>query len=114
MSGFEAASLSFGELASELSARLHGALERDALGGVPNDELGQIFASVVAVFAAKAQAGADVRPFGRNSRVTATDVAIGCTAMLDAAGLALFELGAWQAMTSVGRASRRTPTEERA
>jgi hypothetical protein len=114
MSRFDAGSLSFADLASELSSRLHGALEQDALDGVPNEELGQIFASVVAVFAAKAQAGADVRPFGRNSGVTATDVVIGCTAMLDAAGLELFELGAWQAMTSVGRASRRQPTEERA
>jgi hypothetical protein len=28
---------------------------------------------------------------------------IGCSAMLDAAGLAVFELGAWQAMSRVGR-----------
>ncbi len=112
MSSFDAASLSFGDLASELSSRLHDALERDALSDVPNEELGQIFASVVAVFAAKAQAGADVRPFGRNSRVSVTDVAIGCTAMLDAAGLEVFELGAWQAMSSVGRSSRRPPADE--
>ena len=34
---------------------------------------------------------------------SATDVAIGCTAMLEAVNLALFELGAWQNMSSVGR-----------
>jgi hypothetical protein len=42
-------------------------------------------------------------PFGRNSGVTPTDVVIGASAMLDAAGLAVFELGAWQAMSRVGR-----------
>jgi hypothetical protein len=112
MSLYDAGLLSFTDLASELSSRLRDALETDVLDRIPNEELGQIFASVIAVFAAKAQAGVDVRPFGRNSGVTATDVAIGCTAMLDAAGLELFELAAWQAMSNVGRISRRT-TQER-
>ena len=77
--------------------------KRDRLGDIPDDSLGQVFASVVRLFAAKAQAGPAPRPFGRNSGVTPTDVVIGCSAMLDAAGLAVFELGAWQAMSQVGR-----------
>lgn len=91
----------FAELASELSARCLDAVETGRLEDIPNDHLGQMFASIVRVYAAKAQNGEDISPFGRNSGVTTTDVAIGCTAMLDGVGLALFELGAWQAMTSV-------------
>ena|SRR5689334_9677630 len=95
--------LSFASLTSELSARCLDAIEADRLNEIPNEELGQAFASIVRVFAAKAQLGEAVRPFGRNSAVTATDVAIGCTAMLDAVNLALFELGAWQSMSNVNR-----------
>jgi len=97
--------LSFASLASELSARCLDAIEADRLHEIPNEHLGQAFASILRVFAAKAQVGETVRPFGRNSGVTATDVAIGCTAMLDSVNLALFELGAWQSMSNVGRVS---------
>jgi hypothetical protein len=103
---------SFTSLTTELSARCLDAIEADRLGEIPNEELGQAFASIVRVFAAKAQLGEAVRPFGRNSGVTTTDVAIGCTAMLEAVNLALFELGAWQSMSNVGRAnnlSERAP-----
>ena len=92
---------SFSELAIELSARCLEAIEHDRLGDIPSDHLGQMFASIVRVYAAKAQNGEAVAPFGRNSGVTATDVAIGCTAMMDGVGLQLFELGAWQTMTNV-------------
>ena len=93
----------FATLASELAARCADAIDANKLDDVPDDSLGQVFASVVRLFAAKAQAGPAPRPFGRNSGVTPTDVVIGCSAMLDAAGLAVFELGAWQAMSRVGR-----------
>lgn len=104
MSKSEAGSQSFDELASEIAARCLTAIEQDRLDTIPADALGQAFAAIIQAFAAKAQAGDHVVPFGRNSGVTATDVAIGCTAMLDAVNLALFELGAWQSMSSVGRA----------
>ena len=93
----------FATLASELAARCAEAIDANKLDDVPDDSLGQVFASVVRLFAAKAQAGPAPRPFGRNSGVSPTDVVIGCSAMLDAAGLAVFELGAWQAMSRVGR-----------
>ncbi|HWV43539.1 MAG: hypothetical protein KIT76_01390 [Pseudolabrys sp.] len=93
----------FSDLASDLSARCLEAIEQNRLEDIPADALGQAFASVLQVYAAKAQAGENLLPFGRNSGVTATDVAIGCTAMLEAVNLALFELGAWQNMSSVGR-----------
>lgn len=103
----------FTNLASDLSARCLQAVESGRFDDVPSEALGQIFASVVQLFAAKAQAGESVLPFGRNSGVTTTDVAIGCTAMLDAVNLALFELGAWQAMSSVGRIRHEEPELER-
>jgi hypothetical protein len=103
MSRSDAAAAEFGTLASEIAARCAEAIEEDRLDDIPDDALGQVFASVVRLFAAKSQAGPAPRPFGRNSGVTPTDVVIGASAMLDAAGLAVFELGAWQAMSRVGR-----------
>lgn len=94
----------FADLASELSALCADAIDAGAIDEIPNDSLGQIFASVVRLYAAKAQEdGPTPRPFGRNSGVTSTDVVIGCTAMLDAVGLEVFELGAWQTMSNVSR-----------
>jgi hypothetical protein len=108
MSQSEAANVTaFAALASELAARCAEAIENDRLDDIPEDSLGQVFASVVRLFAAKAQAGPAPRPFGRNSGVTPTDVVIGCSAMLDSVGLAVFELGAWQAMSQVGRQPNR-------
>jgi hypothetical protein len=103
----------FSELASDLSARCLDAIESGRLEEVPADALGQIFASIVRVYAAKAQAGENLLPFGRNSGIATTDVAIGCTAMLDAVNLALFELGAWQAMSGLGRIRHEEPELER-
>lgn len=113
MSGCSVEASPFAELASELSARCLNAVESGRFDEIPPDALGQVFASVIQLFAAKAQAGESVLPFGRNSGVTTTDVAIGCTAMLEAVNLALFELGAWQAMSSVGRIRHDDPQSER-
>jgi hypothetical protein len=107
MSQSDLTSRPFFDLASDLSARCLDAIERDRLDEISNEDLGQVFASVLRVFAAKAQNGEPVRPFGRNSGVTATDVAIGCTAMLESVNLALFELGAWQSMSGIGRLSHQ-------
>ena len=90
----EADHKSFEAVASDLAALCADAIENDSLDSVPDDSLGQAFASILRLFAAKVQAGPAPNPFGRNSGVTPTDVAIGCTAMLDAARLAVFELAA--------------------
>ena len=70
---------------------------------LPEDSLGQALASLIRLYAAKAQAGALPPAFGRNSGIAITDVAIGCTAMMEAADLSLFDLGAWQSLSGVGR-----------
>jgi len=103
MSQSERSGEEFAALATEIAARCADAIDADRLDAIPDDSLGQVFASVVRLFAAKAQAGPAPRPFGRNSGVSPTDVVIGCSAMLDAVNLAVFELGAWQAMSQVGR-----------
>ena len=90
-------------LASDIAANFAEAIEENRLSDVPDDALGQLFASVVRVYAAKAQEGDPPRPFARNVGVTATDVMIGCSAMLDGVGLQVFELGLWQSWTNIGR-----------
>jgi hypothetical protein len=93
----------FADLASDLAAACAEAIETERLDDIPNDSLGQAFGAIVRLYAAKAQLGEAPRPYGRNAGVTVTDVAIGCTALLESAGLEVFELGAWQAMSGIGR-----------
>ena len=93
----------FQELASDIAAACAEAIEADRLDDIPNEALGQAFGAIVRLYAAKAQAGQAPRPYGRNSGVTITDVAIGCTALMESAGLELFELSAWHAMSGIGR-----------
>lgn len=93
----------FSELASDIAAACADAIEANTLDAIPDDSLGQAFGAIVRLYAAKAQMGNAPRPYGRNSGVTVTDVAIGCTALLESAGLEVFELGAWQSMSGIGR-----------
>jgi hypothetical protein len=93
----------FSDLASDLAAACAEAIETQRLDDIPNDSLGQAFGAIVRLYAAKAQMGEAPRPYGRNAGVTVTDVAIGCTALLESAGLEVFELGAWQSMSGIGR-----------
>lgn len=98
----------FAELASEVAALCAETFEADAVDGealatIPEDSLGQLLASVIRIYAAKAQSGDAPYPFARNSSVTPTDVMIGCTAMLDGLGLNVFELGMWQDMSGIGK-----------
>ena len=93
----------FAALASDIAAAIADAIEKERLDDIPDNSLGQAFGAIVRLYAAKAQLGDAPRPFGRNSGVTVTDVAIGCTALLESVGLEVFELGAWQAMSGIGR-----------
>ena len=90
-------------LASEVTALFNQILKEESLGDVPDDSLGQLFASVLRIYAAKVESGDLARAFARDSGITATDVMIGCTAILQAAGVKLFDLGHWQAMTTIGK-----------
>ena len=115
----DAASRRFAELASEIAALTAETIEADALEGnalatIPDDSLGQLIASVIRIYAAKAQSGPAPYPFARNSAVTPTDVMIGCTAMLDGLGLNVFELGMWQDMSGIGKLDSETKKRARA
>jgi hypothetical protein len=98
-----ARAVAFADRASEIAAACAEAIEADRLDDVPDDALGQLIASAIRVYAAKVQNGTTPRPFARNSGVTPTDVAIGCTAMLQGVNLEVFELGAWQQLSGLGR-----------
>jgi hypothetical protein len=90
-------------LAKEVVEIFDAILKEDRLGDVPDDALGQLFASVLRLYAAKVEEGSRARAFTSNSGITATDVMIGCTAILQAANVPLFDLGHWQAMTTIGK-----------
>ena len=91
------------ELAREVTALFDEILKTEKLDEVPDDALGQLFASVVRLYAAKVEDGNLARAFARDSGITATDVMIGCTAMLQAADVKIFDLGHWQSMTTIGK-----------
>jgi hypothetical protein len=93
----------FSDLASDLAAACAEAIEQGRVAHIPNDAIGQAFGAIVRLYAEKAQLGNAQRPYGRNSGVTVTDVAIACTALLESAGIEVFELGAWQSMSGIGR-----------
>lgn len=91
------------ELASDIAAVFAQTIEEDRLSDIPDDSLGQLFASVVRLYAAKAQIGNPPLPFARNSGITATDVMIGATAMLEGVNVPLFDLALWQSWSTVGK-----------
>jgi len=80
-----------------------GGPETLRLEDVPDDSLGQLFASVLRLYAAKIESGDLIRSFPSGSGVTATDALIGCTAILQAADISIFTLNHWQSMTTIGK-----------
>ena len=91
------------ELASDIAASFAETIEADRLDDVANESLGQLFASVVRLYAAKAQIGNPPRPFARNSGITPSDVMISATAMLEGVNVPLFDLALWQSWSTVGK-----------
>lgn len=90
-------------LVGEIDTLLDEALKEERLSDVPDDSLGQLFASVLRLYAAKVESGDLGRAFPSGSGITATDALIGCTAILQAADISLFSLGHWQSMTTIGK-----------
>jgi len=98
-----------GELLAECAGRCLALVEKYELDTIPSDEFGGLFATLVRVLAEKAQSGSVPALTSGNRVITATDGAIACTAILEAAGIELFELSAWQALTDVGSRRRASP-----
>jgi len=91
------------ELINAVDSLMSAALKEKRLDDVPDDSLGQLFASVLRLYAAKIENGDLIRSFPSGSGVTATDALIGCTAILQAADISLFSLSHWQSMTTIGK-----------
>lgn len=96
---------SFEELAAELGRQLTEAADTGDFDSIRNEQFSQLFGSAIRFLASKAHAGDLPPPFGGNKSITPTDAVIACTAILESVNLAVFELAAWQAATSLG--SRR-------
>ena len=67
-----------------------------AAGSLSNRQLQVLFAGVLRAYAERSETSAAFAAFTPADSVTATDVAVGASAMLDAANMAVFELGMWQ------------------
>jgi hypothetical protein len=97
------------DLINKVDGLMGEALKEERLDDVPDDALGQLFASVLRLYAAKIESGDLIRTFPSGSGVTATDALIGCTAILQAADISIFALNHWQSMTTIGK---HPPDEE--
>jgi hypothetical protein len=98
------------DTAREIAAQFENCIANGTLDAVADEHLAVVLGAAIRLFAAKAQAGR-VPPVGHeNHTINATDAAILCTAVLEAAGIEVFELSAWQALTDVG-SKRRSPAQ---
>jgi hypothetical protein len=91
------------DLINQVDSLMGQALKEERLDDVPDDSLGQLFASVLRLYAAKIESGDLMRCFPSGSGVTATDALASCTAILQAADISLFALNHWQSMTTIGK-----------
>ena len=82
--------------------RLAATLERSIVDGnldlVAADALQAVIAAACRVYTARREAGENIAPVGKNS-ISATDVMVTASGLLQAADLAVFELGMWQNWT---------------
>lgn len=93
---------SAGHAAADLASQLNAMADGGVVDAVADETLGALFAAVVRLYAAKAQAsGVASRPYAGNHTFDATEAAIACTALLQAAGVEVFELSLWQQMSSI-------------
>ncbi|MBM9593180.1 hypothetical protein [Roseitranquillus sediminis] len=97
----------FADAASEIAALVDDAVVGSRIDEIGDEALGQVLAAAVRLYVAKAETGARLMPFGRNSAVTPTEIAIASLAMLDAGRMEVFELGLWEQMTNI-RPARQT------
>ncbi|OJY38899.1 MAG: hypothetical protein BGP06_04830 [Rhizobiales bacterium 65-9] len=94
------------ELAFRLADICERALESNSLAPLSQPALTSALSSLLRLLAARAQAGLEVDLATGNNRLSATDAVIASTAILESASIEVFELAAWQAMTSTGSSKR--------
>lgn len=74
------------------------ALRSPGNDGLSLEQLQALFAEVVRAYAHLRESDKELAPFPGNSDVSATEVAIAATGILEAADMAAFELGMWQTL----------------
>jgi hypothetical protein len=99
------AGMDFAVLAAAFADRCEASLEMNNLSAASDEALSKALVAAIRLFAAKAQNGETPALVQGNHAVSATDGAIFATAVLEAVGIEVFELAAWQACSNVG--SRR-------
>lgn len=67
-------------------------------GELPAATAQEVLTAGIIAYAARRDAGDRSSPLSPGHDVTATDVAVSCTAMLEDVNIAIFELGLWQSM----------------
>lgn len=106
MSTSSAPAPNFEDLAGDLIRHCELAVDADHLETISESQLAGTITALLRVLAAKAQSNLPIRLAVGNSRLSATDAVIASTAILESAGIEVFELAAWQAMTKVGSSRR--------
>ena len=91
------------ETIGEVAGTMIELLDENRASEIPDEALGMLFASVIKVYGAKVQDGNTPPAFAGNIGVTDEDVKISCVAIIEAVGLNVFELGLWQAWTTLGK-----------
>lgn len=89
-------------LLRDAALALSSTVEREQIQDISDRDLQLLFASVVRAYAAKHDNNPDLLPFRQSDNVTATDVAVSATGMLNASEIAVFELGMWQTIKGHG------------
>jgi hypothetical protein len=110
MSQRSAPATDFSSLATAVANHCEKALDQGILSAIADDDLSKTLVAAMRVFAAKAQTGVTPALIQGNHGLSATDGAIAATAILEAIGIEVFELAAWQACSKVG--SRRHEQED--
>jgi len=86
--------------------------DRDSAVALDGEALAELLGAATRAYAARRAAGDRLAPFSGAAGVegpTATDVAITAAAMLDDAGIEIFELGLWRTWGDPGRAAAVEP-----
>lgn len=99
------------ELAFQLADACESAVDSGNLDLISENALTSALNAMLRVLAARAQDDRTVNLATGNNRLSATDAVIACTAVLESASIEVFELAAWQAMTSKG-SSKRGPSHQ--
>jgi hypothetical protein len=86
---------SMSSLEAETAERLEQ-LAREQGGAVSEETVQRLLAAAVRLYAAHAEQASGTPAFAPDSDITATEVAMTCTAMLEAVEVEVFELGMWQ------------------